>query len=270
MEGRPSSSRPSTSARPTTAFDRDQFQYLQHHLQQQQPHEIEEASELEEESDDEDVFAFLPPSTADQEQQSPSQSPFTFAALPYPEPTFDPWGRQFSMSPTSAPPLPPGITGIPSQTHSLPHPYYEPPLSSHSLASESHPSTGMSGPDFSQSSSFQHATGPSHSHSLSNSQSRRRQNHAGTGVLGMPQTASSLADSFSMSQSKMDDSEGRSIKWVEKFLFSAFDAFFRPVILFVYSSFCLIWRRSRLFHFPLTLLCQLPFSCSRVVTSSAF
>jgi hypothetical protein len=61
------------SARPTTAFDRDQIQHHQQRLQQQQPHEIEEDYE---ERDDEDVFAFLPPSTADQERQSAS---FAFA-----------------------------------------------------------------------------------------------------------------------------------------------------------------------------------------------
>jgi hypothetical protein len=143
MQGRPSSSRPSTSARPTTAFDRDQFQYLQHHLQQQQPLEIEEESE--EESDDEDVFAFLPPTTADQEQQSTSQSPFTFTSVPYPEPTFDPWGRQYPSSSTPAPPLPPGI---PSQTHPLPHSHNKPPISPPSPSTDSHPSTGVSGPDF--------------------------------------------------------------------------------------------------------------------------
>jgi hypothetical protein len=138
MQGRPLSSRPSTSARPTTAFDRDQFQQqcLQQH---QQPHELEEESE--EESDDEDVFAFLPPTTADQE--STSQSPFSFAAVQYPEPTFDPWGRQYPICPHVSPPIPPGI-GIPSQTH--PHPYSHniPPPSP---STDSHPSTGMSGPD---------------------------------------------------------------------------------------------------------------------------
>ena len=149
MQGRPSSSRPSTSARPTTAFDRDQFQYLQQHLQQQQPHEIEEESE--EESDDEDVFAFLPPTTADQEQQPTSQSPFAFGPVTYPEPTFDPWGRQYPISPAAAPaapPLPPGIHGIPSETLPPPHPYGKPPISPPSPSTDSHPSTGMSGPDF--------------------------------------------------------------------------------------------------------------------------
>ena len=67
-----------------------------------------------------------------------------------------------------------------------------------------------------QSSSFQHTAGPSHSHSHSNPQSpsqyRQRQHHAGTGILGMPQAASSLADSMSMTQSMMEDGEGRSIK----------------------------------------------------------
>ena len=139
MQGRPSSSRPSTSARPTTAFDRDQFQHQQHHLQQQQPHEIEEESE--EESDDGDVFAFLPPTTADQEQQSTSQSPFSFTPVVYPQPTFDPWGRQYPVTP---PPAPPGIHDIPSQTHPLPH---RPPISPPSPSTDSHPSTGMSGPD---------------------------------------------------------------------------------------------------------------------------
>jgi hypothetical protein len=142
MQGRPSSSRPSTSARPTTAFDRDHFQYLQQHLQQQQPFEIEEESE--EESDDEDVFAFLPPNTADQQQPTP----FTSAPVPYPEPTFDPWGRQYPICPPAAPPLPPGISGIPSQTHPLPHPYNKSPISPPSPSTDSHPSTGMTGPDF--------------------------------------------------------------------------------------------------------------------------
>ena len=145
MQGRPSSSRPSTSARPTTAFDRDQFHHIQHHIQQQQPHEIEEESE--EESDDEDVFAFLPPTTADQEQQSTSHSPFAFSPVPYPEPTFDPWGRQHPITPP-APPLPPGIHGSPSQTYPLSHPYNKPPISPPSPSTDSHPSTGMSGPDF--------------------------------------------------------------------------------------------------------------------------
>ena len=143
MQGRPSSSRPSTSARPTTAFDRDQFQYQQQHLQQHQPHEIEEESE--EESDDEDVFAFLPPTTADQEQQPTSQSPFAFGPVTYPEPTFDPWGRQYPMSAATVPPIPPGI---PSQTHSPPHPYNKHPIPPPSPSTDSHPSTGMSGPDF--------------------------------------------------------------------------------------------------------------------------
>jgi len=141
MQGRPSSSRPSTSARPTTAFDRDQFQYQQQHLQQQQPHEIEEGSE--EESDDEDVFAFLPPTTADQEQHPTSHSPFTFAPVTYPESTFDPWGRQYPTSPTAAPPLPPGI-----QTHPPLHSYNNPPISPPSPSTDSVPSTGVSGPDF--------------------------------------------------------------------------------------------------------------------------
>ena len=139
MLGRPSSSRPSTSARPTTAFDRDQFQHLQHHLHQQQPHDIEEESE--EESDDEDVFAFLPPTTADQEQQPTPESTFAFAPVTYPEPTFDPWGRQYPSSSSTGPPVPPGI---PSQTH----PYNKPPISPPSPSTDSHPSTGMSGPDF--------------------------------------------------------------------------------------------------------------------------
>ena len=143
MQGRPSSSRPSTSARPTTAFDRDQFQHTQHQFQQQH---IEEESE--EESDDEDVFAFLPPTTADQEQQSTSHSPFAFAPVPYPEPTFDPWGRQHPITPSPAPPLPPGIRGISSQTHPNPLPNGKPPISPPSPSTDSHPSTGMSGPDF--------------------------------------------------------------------------------------------------------------------------
>ena len=352
MYGRPSSSRPSTSARPTTAFDRDQFQY---HLQQHQPHEIEEESE--EESDDEDVFAFLPPTTADQERQPTSQSPSTFASVPYPEPTFDPWGRQYPISPVAARPLPPGIHGTPYQTHPTPHLYNKPPISPPSPSTDSRPSTGMTGPDFyrlkklgkaalsklgvgvvdnvkqtekdtdkekyprdtsnleqdtslhseslaaispskgitegivsvlrergtknpnalpykmysqqassyygrdlrtgsasasgvgmsiplllsytllpsnqssipasqnarlssTQSSSFQQGAGPSHSHSQYNSQSlsqtyhqyRQQQHHPGTGVLGMPQASSSVADSLSMTQSMMEDSEGRSIK----------------------------------------------------------
>ena len=60
-----------------------------------------------------------------------------------------------------------------------------------------------------QASSFQHAAGPSHSHSHSNSQS---QYYHGTGILEMPQAASSVADSLSMTQSMMEDAEGRSIK----------------------------------------------------------
>jgi hypothetical protein len=151
------SSRPFTSGRPTTAFDRDQFQQ---HLQQQQPREIEEEYE---ESDDEDVFAFLPPTTADQERESAFQSPFSFGNhVQYPEPTYDPWGRPyppipaagapseypFSMDPNTytSPPfhataLPPGI---PCQTYS--QSYSQAPLPSPST--DSHPSSGMSGPDF--------------------------------------------------------------------------------------------------------------------------
>jgi hypothetical protein len=241
MQGRPSSSRPSTSARPTTAFDRDQFHHHQQHLQQQQSHEIEEESE--EESDDEDVFAFLPPTTADQEQQPASQSPFTFGPVTYPEPTFDAWGRQYPTSPAIAPPLPPGI---PSQTHPPPPLYDKPLISPPSPSTDSHPSTGISIPNFyrlkklvttirtgsastsgvasqnarlssTQSSSFQRTAGPSHSQSNSQSQSQtyhqyRQQQHSGTGILGMPQAASSVADSLSMTQSMMEDGEGRSIK----------------------------------------------------------
>ena len=156
MQGRPSSSRPSTSARPTTAFDRDQFQQR---LQQQHPHEIEEEYE---ESDDEDVFAFLPPTTADQERESAFQSPFSFANdVQYPEPTYDPWGRPyppmsaaapseypFSIDPNTHTSLPFHATalppGIPCLTHS--QSYNQAPLPSPST--DSHPSSGMSGPDF--------------------------------------------------------------------------------------------------------------------------
>ena len=276
MQERPSSSRPSTSARPTTAFDRDHFQYLQQHLQRQKPHEIEEESE--EESDDEDVFAFLPPTTADQQQSS-------FSPVAYPEPTFDPWGRQYPTSPPAALPLPPGIPGISSESHSPPHLYNKSPIVPPSPSTDSHPSTGMTGPDFyrlkrlgtaassklgvvdnpeetekeqervgdntknesekdadegnhmdpdketypklskcqvfkrsilssAQSSSFQHGAGPSHSQSQSLSQTyhkyRQQQHHPG--ILGIPQAASSVGDSLSMTQSMMEDAEGRSIK----------------------------------------------------------
>ena len=151
MQGRPSSSRPSTSARPTTAFDRDQFQSQQERLQQ--PYVIEEQYE---ESDDEDVFAYLPPTTADQERDPSSQSPFAFSNhVQCPGPTFDPWGRQYIIPPpipataslensysmdhtSSSPILPPGI---PSPTYSQ---LYQPPPSSPSIYP---PSTGISGPE---------------------------------------------------------------------------------------------------------------------------
>ncbi|KAF8806706.1 hypothetical protein BYT27DRAFT_6636900 [Phlegmacium glaucopus] len=169
MQGRPpSSARPSTSARPTTAFDRDQFQ----HRLQPQPYEVDE--EYEEESDDEDVFAFLPPTTADQEQQHGSQSPFTTLhsnGVRYPEPAFDPWGRQYPTVPAPAPApassknpfsvsitdpnaqsypyttSPPHATSPPPGIHAVPphpYPYNQPPPSP---STDSHPSTGMTGPD---------------------------------------------------------------------------------------------------------------------------
>ena len=220
MQGRPSSSRPSTSARPTTAFDRDQFQ---HRLQQQQPHEIAE-KEYEDESDDEDVFAFLPPTTADQEQQSTSQSPFAFAAVSYPEPTFDPWDRQYPISP----PIPPSIL---SEAHPHPHQYNHPPPVSPST--DSHPSTGMSGPDFYRLKSLgtaatsklavvedvreQEDDEKKAADSQSNFRSQyhqyqQQQNNVGTEVLGRPLVASSLVDSLSVTQSILEDDESRSIK----------------------------------------------------------
>ena len=230
MQGRPPSSRPSTSARPTTAFDKDQFQQR---LQQQQPHEIVE-EEYEEESDDEDVFAFLPPTTADQEQQSTPQSPFTFAAVPYPEPTFDPWNRQYPISPPPpAAPIPPSSHGIPSETLSHPRLYNQPPVSP---STDSHPSTGMSGTDFYRLKSLGTAACSklavvrdvkgqeedekkgldSQSNSQSQSQTypeyQQQQHHAGTGVLGMPKAACSQADSLSVTQSVLEDDESRSIK----------------------------------------------------------
>lgn len=225
MQG-PSSSRPSTSARPTTAFDKDQFQ---HRIQQQQPHEIAE-EEFEEESDDEDVFAFLPPTTADQEQHSTSQSLFTFGAVPYPEPTFDLWDRQHPMSPPLAATIPPSI---PSEAYSHPHTYNKPPASP---STDSHPSTGMSGPDFYRLKSLGTAATSklavvedvkeqeddekkgvdSQSNSQPQSQTyhqyQQQQNHAGTGVLGRPLAASSLTDSFSVTHSILEDDESRSIK----------------------------------------------------------
>jgi hypothetical protein len=220
MQGRPSSSRPSTSARPTTAFDRDQFQHHQQRLQQQQPLVLAE-EEYDEESDDEDVFAFFPPTTADQEQQSTSQSPFTFAAVPYPEPTFDPWDRQYPSPPAAL--IPPSIHGIQSETHSYPHTYNQPPLSP---STDSHPSTGMSGPDIYRLKSLGIAASPklavveegekkgvdSQSNSQSQSQTYHQQHHARTGVLGMPKLAGSLTDSLSITQSMLEDDESRSIK----------------------------------------------------------
>ena len=231
MQERPSFSRPSTS-RPTTTFDRDQFQ---HRPQQHQPHEIAE-EEYEEDSDDEDVFAFLPPTTADQQRQSTSQSPFTFAAVPYPEPTFDPWDRQYPISPLPPPadPIPPNIS---SEEHSHPHyPYNQPPPVSPST--DSHPSTGMSGPDFYRLKSLGTAATSklavvedireqeddekkgvdSHSNSQSQSQTYhqcQQQHHhrdSGPGVLGKPLAASSLTDSLSVTQSILEDDESRSIK----------------------------------------------------------
>ena len=230
MQGRPPSSRPSTSARPTTAF---QFQHHQQRLQQQQPHEVEE-EEYEEESDDEDVFAFLPPTTADQEQDSASRSPFTFADVPYPEPTFDPWGRQLPVSPPPPAPIPPSIHGIPSQIHPHPHPYGHLPVPP-SPSTDSHASTGMSGPDFYRLKSLGTAASsklavvedvkeqeedetkgvdsPSNSQSQSQTYHQyQHQHHAGTGVLGMQKAASSLGDSVSVAQSMLEDDESRSIK----------------------------------------------------------
>ena len=231
MQGRPSESfsRPSTS-RPTTTFDRDQFQ---HRPQQHQPHEIAE-EEYEEDSDDEDVFAFLPPTTADQEQHSTSQSPFTFAAVPYPEPTFDPWDRQYPISPPAADLIPPNI--ISSEAHSHPHPYIQPPPVSPST--DSHPSTAMSGPDFYRLKSLgtaatsklavvedfkereddekngvdSHSSSQSQSQTYHQSHQQQHHDHAGPGILGKPLVASSLADSFSVTQSILEDDESRSIK----------------------------------------------------------
>jgi hypothetical protein len=210
MQGRPSSSRPST------AFDRDHFQQ---HPQQQQPHVIAE-EEFGEESDDEDVFAFLPPTTADQDQQS-TQSPFTFAVVPYPEPTFDPWDRKYPISP---PPIPPTI---PSESHSHSHPYNPPPVSP---STDSHPSTGMSGPNNYRLKSLgtaassklpvvqdvkeQEEDEKKGVDSQSNSQTyhQQQQHHARTGVPRRPKAASSLADSFSATQSILEDDESRIIK----------------------------------------------------------
>jgi hypothetical protein len=259
MQGRPLSSRPSTSARPATAFDRDQFQHHQQRLQQQQPHEIEEDYE---ESDDEDVFAFLPPSTADQERQSTS---FAFANhVQYPEPTFDPWGRQYPICPTisaaaatssigpdtytSPSPSHAAADGIPSPIHS--HLYNQPPLPP-SPSTDSHPSTGMSGPDLyrlkklgtatssklgvvddikemdrepkvdseNEAENLSDSAGPSHSHSQSNSQSQSQTYHQSpqqqryAGNSEMPQAPSSLADSLSITTQRMlEDDESRSIK----------------------------------------------------------
>ena len=229
MQGRLPSSRPSTSARPTTAFDRDQFQHHQQRPQQQQPREIAE-EEYEEESDDEDVFAFLPPTTA---EQSTSQLPLTSAVVPYPEPTFDPWDRQYPIPPPPAAPIPPSIHGVPSATHSHPHPYNQPPASP---STDSHPSTGMSGPDFYRLKSLGTAASSklavvedvkeqeeddkkgvdSQSNSQSQSQTyhqyQLQQHHAGTGILGMPKAASSLADSLSVTHSMLEDDDSRSIK----------------------------------------------------------
>ena len=239
MQGRPSSSaRPTTSARPSTAFDRDQFQYQQQHLQQQQPYGLEEEYE---ESDDEDVFAFLPPSTADQvERQSTS---FAFGNhVQYPEPTFDPWGRQYPLSPPipaaasstdftadTSSPSPPHATAVPT---SIPSPacvhsysYNQPPPSP---STDSNPSTGMSGPDSyhlkrlgvvndiqeiekkpqadgeneaEEKGDPNDSAGLSHSHSQSDPQ---KSDQAGTGI---PQATSSLADSLTMA-----DDESRNIK----------------------------------------------------------
>lgn len=241
MQGRPSSSaRPSTSARPTTAFDRDQFQQHQQRLQQQQPYEMEEEYE---ESDDEDVFAFLPPTTPDPERQTTS---FAFANhVQYPEPTFDPWGRQYPISspihaaafstaidPSTYPSshyvaaVPPD----PSSTHSQPYPHI---LSPPSPSTDSHPSTGMSGPNLyrlqrlgtAASSKLgvvddveKEAKGDESekkedsddsagpSYSHSYSQSYSQTCHQPL------QADSSLADSLSMTQGVVEDDESRSIK----------------------------------------------------------
>jgi hypothetical protein len=174
MQGRPLSSRPSSSARPTTAFDRDQFQHQQR-LEQQ----IEEEEYEEEESDDEDVFAFSPPTTANQEKHSH----FT---VPYPEPAFDPWGRQYPISPP--PPIPPH-----------PHPYIR-PVSPSSPSTGSHPSTGMSGPDFYRLKRLGTAA--------SSNLAVVEENGVNSDRYQQQQAASSLADSLS------EDDESRSIKSV--------------------------------------------------------
>lgn len=114
---RPStSSRPYTSSgeppRPTTSgpgypdfFDRDQ-QYTANSQDQS-------IDEEDEESDDEDVFAFGPPGTADQEAHTNTStvSPTASPTVSFPPPTFDPASPYFAYN-----------TAGPSSLHSR-HPY---------------------------------------------------------------------------------------------------------------------------------------------------
>lgn len=243
MQGRPPS-----SPRPTTAFNRDQFQQGL----RQQSYDMEE-----EESDEESVFAFLPPSTADPKQHTCCQQ------VQYPEPVFNPLDRQYPIPPPVPPAAPfpvdstspsisppsrvhyslPGINGVSPSTNSRLYPCTLPP----SPSTDSRPSTEMASPDLyrlrrlgtalssklgvvdvketeeprplspsAKSSVFQHGLDPSHSHSqpISHSQTQMyhphyRQQHAG---MEIPQTAKSLADSLNFTQSMMEDNESQSIK----------------------------------------------------------
>lgn len=225
-----SGARPYTSsgARPiTAAHERDQFGST---------YDLEEEYE---ESDDEDVFAFLPPSTADQEQEHQSQfsqghvqlkddhSHYTsqpvygegpadslFAnsissleqSIPFPEPTFDPYARfpAGSQSPMGAGP-------------STPHFQYfqPPPQSPPSTESNNHddpyrmqrmsraPPTAVSQVPTVDSREVRISL-PSQAESILGDEKDPE-----SGMIRQKRHPSSLAESLSLSQSVLDDDESR-------------------------------------------------------------
>ena len=119
---RPSSARPSTSA---GAFDCDrQYTYGDAYIEEE-----------EEESDTEDLFAFLPPSTTDQQRDADNQRAFEFPPaapvygqvfanavpsdhppLSYPSPTFDPYARFPSEVAGPSRPFPVPVSQIPVES----------------------------------------------------------------------------------------------------------------------------------------------------------
>lgn len=110
---------PSSSAqRPPTSTG------AQHHTQQYTYDYDNEEEDLEEESDAEDVFAFLPPSTADQEQHhyltqdDPLQTP-----IAYPSPTFDPHARFPADTPLAGTSYPPPISPPSTESNGQDDPY---------------------------------------------------------------------------------------------------------------------------------------------------